>query len=391
MTQPVVIGWVALVPLLLGARPPVVKSAAPAPNLDALFDRADGWIGADGAYSIVLSPKRTLWLFSDTWVGKIRDGRRTDATIVNNTVGMQEGAGGRVTFSIARGPDGKPMAVIVPADGRGWFWLQAGVADRGRLSLFLNQVEKTDDKSVFGFRSVGLWLGTLANADQPPESWRIEQMKMPNTVFSENRMLAWGAAALRVGDDLHVYGTDERRGKGLPNRQMVIARVPAASVSDFASWRYLRDGSWGEDFRNPSPLVGGMASEYSVTPFGNRYLAVYTAEGLSPRIIGRTADHPWGQWSVPAVLYECPEMARDKKLFCYGAKAHPSLSSGQELIVSYIVNVRCATGIRPSVSNRPRVDPIQKLANLFAPEFLDWHSIAPVLPPSAKTRTVAQL
>ena len=33
----------------LGAEPPVVKSAAPAPELDALFERADGWIGADGA------------------------------------------------------------------------------------------------------------------------------------------------------------------------------------------------------------------------------------------------------------------------------------------------------------------------------------------------------
>src|SRR5262245_32820098 len=116
MHRPWVVGWVALAPLLLGAGPPVVQSAAPAPELDALFDRADGWIGADGAYSVALSPKRTLWLFSDTWVGKVRDGRRTDATIVNNTVGVQEGPGGRVTYSIARGPGGKPAALIVPAD-----------------------------------------------------------------------------------------------------------------------------------------------------------------------------------------------------------------------------------------------------------------------------------
>jgi len=156
-----VIVWFALTSPALGAEPPVVRSAAPAPDLDALFERADGWIGADGAHSVALSPRRTLWLFSDTWVGKVRDGRRTDATIVNNTVGVQEGSGGRLAYTVARGRDGKPAALIVPADGRGWFWLQAGAADRGRLSLFLNQVEKTDDKSVFGFRSVGLWLGTV--------------------------------------------------------------------------------------------------------------------------------------------------------------------------------------------------------------------------------------
>jgi hypothetical protein len=333
-----VILWVALASPALGAEPPVVKSAAPAPDLDALFERADGWIGADGAYSVALSPKRTLWLFSDTWVGKVRAGRRTDATIVNNTVGVQEGSGGRLTYTVARGRDGKPSALIVPADGRGWFWLQAGAADRGKLSLFLNQVEKTGDKSVFGFRSVGLWLGTVADADKPPGSWRVEQVKMPNAVFSKERILAWGAAVLRVGDDLYVYGTDERRGKGPPDRRMVVARVPAASVGTFAAWRYCRDGAWVEDFRNPSPLAGDLATEYSVTPFGKRYLAVYTERGLSPRILGRTADRPWGPWSAPVVLYECPEMSRDKKVFCYAAKAHPALSSGRDLVVSYVVN-----------------------------------------------------
>jgi hypothetical protein len=191
---------------------------------------------------------------------------------------------------------------------------------------------------VFDFRSIGLWLGTVANAEQPPETWRVEQVKMPNTVFSDDRMLAWGAAVLRVGDDLYVYGTDERRGKGVPNRKMVVARVPAASVADFSAWRYFRDGSWGEDFRNPSPLAGGLASEYSVTPLRDRYLAVYTDLGLSPRIMGRTADHPWGPWSEPTVLYECPEMGRDKRVFSYAAKAHPTLSSGDDLIVSYVVN-----------------------------------------------------
>jgi hypothetical protein len=338
MTRSWVIVWVSLLPPLLGAEQPVVKSAAPAPDLDALFQQTDGWIGADGAYSVAFSPKRTVWLFSDTWVGKVRDGRRTDATIVNNSVGVQEGTGDRLTYSIARGADGKPAALIVPAAGRGWFWLQAGVADHGRLLLFLNQVEKTDDKSIFGFRSIGLWLGTVANADRPPELWRVEQVKMPNTVFSRDRMLAWGAAVLRVGDDLYIYGTDERRGKGLPNRQMVLARVPAASVGNFSVWRYFHDGAWDEDFRSASHLATDIASEYSVTPFGKHYLAVYTEGGLSPRIMGRLANHPWGPWSAPAVLYECPEMKRDKKVFCYAAKAHLALSSGQELVVSYVVN-----------------------------------------------------
>jgi hypothetical protein len=161
---------------------------------------------------------------------------------------------------------------------------------------------------------------------------------MPNAVFSREHALAWGAAVLRVGDNLYVYGTDERRGRGFLNRQMVVARVPAVSIADFGTWRYFRDGIWVEDFRTPSHLAKDIASEYSVTAFGKRYLAVYTEQGLSPKIMGRMADHPWGPWSAPTVLYECPEMKRDKNVFCYAAKAHPSLSSDQDLVVSYVVN-----------------------------------------------------
>jgi hypothetical protein len=259
-------------------------------------------------------------------------------TIVNNTIGVQEGSDRRPTYTVAKGADGKPTALVVPADGRGWFWLQAGTADRGRLTVFLNQVEKTDDKSVFGFRTVGLWLGTVANADQLPESWRVDQVKMPNAVFAKDRTLVWGAAVVRVGDDLFVFGIDERRGKGPLDRQMVVARVPAASVGTFADWRYFRHGAWGEDFQSASRLAGDVATEYSVTPFGKRYLTVYNERGLSPRIVGRTADHPWGPWSAPFLLYECPEMRRDKQLFCYTAKAHPALSSGRDLVMSYVVN-----------------------------------------------------
>jgi hypothetical protein len=119
---------------------------------------------------------------------------------------------------------------------------------------------------------------------------------------------------------------------------MVLARVPVRSLRDFAARRYFRDGRWGDDFHEPSALAGGVATEYSVTPLGKRFLAVYTEQGLSPKILGRIADQPWGPWSEPAVLYTCPEMARDKKVFCYAAKAHAALSSDREVVVSYVVN-----------------------------------------------------
>ena len=72
--------------------------------MNALFEQIEGWIGADGAYSVDLTPERTLWLFSDTWVGSVRDGKRAHATLINNTLALQDGRGPRakIQFVIRR-------------------------------------------------------------------------------------------------------------------------------------------------------------------------------------------------------------------------------------------------------------------------------------------------
>jgi hypothetical protein len=73
-------------------------------------------------------------------------------------------------------------------------------------------------------------------------------------------------------------------------------------------------------------------------PGGKGFVAVYTENGLGERIMGRFADAPGGPWSEPVLLYRCPEMAKDKGVFTYAAKAHPWAARGQELLVSYCVN-----------------------------------------------------
>src|SRR6185436_18096708 len=57
-----------------------------APELDSLFQRTSGWVGADGNYSIPLSTNTTLWLFSDTWVGAAANGRRSNVVMINNSI-----------------------------------------------------------------------------------------------------------------------------------------------------------------------------------------------------------------------------------------------------------------------------------------------------------------
>ncbi len=321
---------------------PTPSEAKPVPELDALFERHEPWIGADGVYSVVMTPRRSLWLFSDTWVGRLRDGKRTDAVLVNNSVAVQDGRGtdARLTFAVRTGPDHKPAAVIAPIDERGWFWPQAGVIVGDRLYVFLAQMEKTKEPGAFGFRAVARQLGVIANPDDVPTDWRVSEVKLPFTDIGPKREITFGSAVLRDGDDLYVYGIDEDVKPGGKAKHLIVARVPAAQVADMTAWRFFHDGNWQKDFEVCDRLADGLANEFSVSylPARHCYALVYTENGLSPRIVARTAAKPWGPWSAPTLLYECPEMAKHKGVFCYAAKAHLLLAADDELVVSYVVN-----------------------------------------------------
>ena len=112
-----------------------------APEWDALFQRDSGWIGADGNYSIPLSTNQTLWLFSDTFVGEVKGGRRTNAVMIHNSIALQQGTN-RPDFFYGRTPEGKPDSFIKPEHGApgGYFWVSHGLRTRQALYFFLVQV-----------------------------------------------------------------------------------------------------------------------------------------------------------------------------------------------------------------------------------------------------------
>jgi len=325
--------------------PPAIQfgTAEPLSDFNVRFQRTDGWIGGDGDYSVSLGSGKTLWLYSDTWVGKVRDGKRTDATIVNNTVALQQGglSDAKMMFFIQRDESGKPKALIEPADGNGFYWLQDGLFADGRLYLFLTQIEKTSDTSAWGFRQIGQWVGVVANPLDPPTEWKIEQHKLPFTVFNDERELTFGTALLREEDTLYVFGREDQRSPRRPlSRHLNLARVPVAAVTDFSRWRFFHDGEWVAEANGASHLADNLACEASVVvlPKFRQYVLVYTDQGMSPEVVARTSPKPWGPWSEATTIYHAPDSDRDHEVFCYAGKAHPSLAADDELVISYCTN-----------------------------------------------------
>ena len=334
-----------LAPLLVAACMPQPEvSVEILPRWEALFQKEDGWTGADGAYSLALSDDQILWLFGDTWIGPIVGGRHENATIVNNSIGIQRHknpAEALVEFYYGKTPDGKPAAFIQPADGRGWFWIYHGIRTSEGLFLFLVQIIRTGGESDLGFDVIGNWLAHVSNPHDPPAQWHIEQHKIPWSRFSVSGDTLFGSALLEDDGYIYIYGITEEIISGFPQKHMILARVPESRLGDFDRWRFFDGSRWVPDFSNASRLIGQIANEYTVSFQSglDKFVVVYSENGFSENIVLRLAPEPYGPWDEPVIFYQCPEANWYEGIICYAAKGHPDISmTSDELIVTYIAN-----------------------------------------------------
>jgi len=319
------------------------------PEMNTWFQWSRGWIGGDGVFTIPLDGNRILWLFSDSFVGRVAEGQRRRVTMVHNAVAIQENTAVRPEIFLGKTAVGGPESFFDPPDGRGYFWLFHGATNHQGLWLFLIQVETTDASSAFGFRTIGTWLAHISNPHDAPPAWRVSMRKIPWKIFPTDkaggddpgRTLHFGSWVTPVGDDLYIYGVDERPGK----RGMIVAKVPVSRIGQFDRWRFLGPDGWVKDFRACRTLADDITTEYSVTPMKtgqgaekSRYLLIQSAGNLSPDILAREAASPVGPWSEPRVIYTCPEPLRRKGVFTYAAKAHPELSRESGTVISYVAN-----------------------------------------------------
>ncbi|MDI6783710.1 MAG: DUF4185 domain-containing protein [bacterium] len=340
--------WLSVVALLFLVSISLAQdfSVVPYPEYNAFIAQTTGWTGADGAYSVPLSDKVTLWLYSDTWIGGIVNGKHHGGTIINNSIALQQGKDPRTAslkFYWRKDKKGKPIAFFIPRDGNGWFWLQAGIKVDKKLYVFLSQIVKTegDQNSIWNFKGVGTWLAEIANPLDNPLKWRIKQYKVPFGQFDGNSTFFFGAAVLKDKQYLYIYGCKDEPSQWIAGRNMILARVPAKKIMKFNQWRFYHNGNWVSNPAQCSYLFNGIAPEYSVNylPYLNQYVCIYTELGMSNRIMMRTAPKPVGPWSQATSIYLCPEYSWNSTYFCYAAKAHPELTeSADELIITYVCN-----------------------------------------------------
>lgn len=332
------------------------------PRYEALFQGSSGWTGGDGAFSTVLDTgrDRVLWLFGDTFVGDVVDGRHVNYVLPRNTGAIQTGLSpesASLVFYYGHTPQGTPGALLPPPeDGPLWFWPAQPVRTKVGLFLFLIETEDIPPPCPLGFcfKTKSSWLCQINNPYDPPDHWNFfHRRKIP---WSNGKRL-FGSSILIKGEDCYIFGW-VLENTGVVDKQMILAKVRTDYLADFSQWRFYSDGAWVADADRASRLVENVANEFSVSfqKALNQYLLLYTAEPFTNKIVFRLAPEPFGPWGEPVTIYGCPEADKDPRIYCYAAKGHPELSfSPEDLVVTYLTNSQCLKLIESDASQyRPR-------------------------------------
>jgi hypothetical protein len=293
--------------------------AVPDPNYDRLFEReGPGWTGGDGTYSVGLPDGRTAWSFGDSYLGRLNpDGSRPINTpMVNNTMVLQGGASGA---TLSGGSSGQPQSLVTTGESDSWFWPGASAVEGGQLVQFLAKMHRTGS-GLWDFSYAGTY---LARYSLPG----ISLQSVAAVPASDSIM--WGVWVLDDGGYTYIYGIEDRGW----DKYVHVARVSAGDIS--GQWSYYTGSSWSSDPATSARLLNGASNQFSVVKVGGMYQLI-TQTPLGNDINAYRALTPFGPFTTKKLLYTTPNWGENT--FTYNAVAHPELSGGNEVLISFNVN-----------------------------------------------------
>jgi len=322
------------------ACPFIITQAKPYPALTRLFAQqpvTNNWSGGDAAYSIVLRPGRTLWLFGDSLIGTVKGNTRSNSTMVHNAIAIEESkskAPGKLTFFYGTkiNKSGKlNSAGFFPCPDPGdYYWPGDGFIANGKLYLFMHVV-RTDRKlaAPFQFELRSDHLLTVSNPQDSPDHWRC-QIAPYNS--SAKRFL-YGSACIKDNKYAYIFCTNGGVSFTFFKHPVCLGRIALNQAENLpANKLEWWSDHWRPDIAFLDTLFEDGASEMSVTKIEglSGYFAFYIPADKQALMM-RHAPKVEGPWSRRQLVFCFPK--GDRQIFYYSAKAHPQyLKSKGEIV-----------------------------------------------------------
>ncbi len=334
----------------------------PAPEWANMLKHDSGWIGADGIYCMPMNgveapgkmkETNTFFWFSDCIIGNIvADTLQAGWEMLHNSVAFMKGdkvdpdnikyfwrkdsAGHAISMFEPHTPDSKPGD---------YYWLGDGFFDHATDStiyIFAYRIKNVPG-GIYPFEDIGLSLIAIPKGSKPPF---INQRQLDTPFFLKDSngkgKVVFGisvmpntssAGAPHPDGYIYVYGV---RGN---KKELLVARVLAASFEKFKEWKFWDGAAWNNDINSAAALTDGISNEMSVSLMDDgRVIAAYQLNSNSPDVVIQVGKTPEGPFQPLKKVWSTPEIYDGIDFYTYNAKAHPHLSKPGELLISYNVN-----------------------------------------------------
>jgi hypothetical protein len=337
------------------------KTPPPPPLTSGYFPYQQGWLGADGAYSIPIGSGQSLWIFADTFVGPSAATSRTQSNgFIHNSIAVSSCTGTSCTFQYYwPGMGTANQSPVFQAPGTDWFWPMDGFTYNGTLYLALMQMH-AQGSGAFGFAYSGAQLASISNYTAPPSQWKITYQPL-NTGGSAVPGISIVANQGPNGnpDPSNPQGANYAyffTGVGSPP-YLALLRIPLTDLSSLArpgntDWQYLNtSGTWAawSDTATTlpadnAPVINPGATEMTVRYHSatSQWIAV-DPQGLQDQAYYSLSASMTGGWGAAESLYTYPEMQPGNKdytpnVFCYAVKEHVEFETAGQLFFTYACN-----------------------------------------------------
>jgi hypothetical protein len=354
--------------------PPPPPSAACASA--AYFPCQQGWLGADGAYSVPLGNGSSLWIFADTFVGGATATSRTESNgFIHNSIAISTCSSQSCSYQYywtGMNTSNPGPVFSVPGSSTDWFWPMDGFVYNGTLYLALMQMHSTGSGGAFGFAYSGVQLASISNYTASPSQWTITYQTLNtggSAVPGASIVVGQGPSgnpdpSNPQGASYAYFFTVIPASDSSSPPYMALLRLPLTQMNTAArpgntSWEYLKtDATWGSwldtDTVLPSdnaPVINPGATEMTVRYHSstNQWIAVYPL-GLDNSAYYAISSSMTGSWGQSESLYSYPEMQPGNpnytpNVFCYAAKEHTELESAGQLFFTYACNSTQASDV----------------------------------------------
>lgn len=330
------------------------------------------WLGADGIYSVSLDGNdafasadgntNTFFIFSDTLMGTSdANGKHTGQWgMPNHTSALLSGsAPDKDNISFVYGNGGNMRHDENLFGKKRWMLDCLVIGNKLYAFGFPEQDWKPTQIDMF---TLPIQNGTV-DYEAYTKTERISQLCYRD---GNTALYAYGigvmcntesAGAPDPDGYIYIYGYRDAISEW-SRKDLIVSRIKESDFPDFSKLRYWDGTNWVTGIQNSKPVLRSVSCEMSVTPittgpYKGKYIAIYTKNTEGAEVAYSISDTPYSGFSSGVTFYNCPEYrttSADGKgwLYTYNAKAHPHLSQGDKLLVSYNCNARDCNTQHPS-------------------------------------------